>query len=157
MNKIRLVFVASAMTLLPIAAFAQSVSEISELGPDERRAYMHSMSKEERQAMREKWREEMDAMPQEEREAMRERMRAQRPGGGDRAAMRQRWDSMSDEERAAFREQRKAQKAERRQKWQSMSDEERAAAREKMGTKKGMGKRQHRGEPKGGSGNTDSE
>ncbi len=179
MKQFPLAFVAFALSLLPFAALAQSISEISELGPEERREYMQSMSKEERQAMREKWHDEMAALPQEERDTIRERMRANRPGGGDRTAMRERWASMSDEERAAFKEQRKAEKAERRQHWESMSeeeraavraerkerkaarrehwksmsDEERAAARHKMGKRKG--KRQRPVEPPAAGGITD--
>ncbi|NIQ26075.1 MAG: hypothetical protein GTN88_05945, partial [Gammaproteobacteria bacterium] len=102
MKEIRLMIVGSALALLPITGLAQSVAEISELGPEERRAYMQSMSPEEREALREQWRAELDAMPAEEREAVRDRMRANRPQGRDRAAMRERWESMSDEERDAI-------------------------------------------------------
>ncbi len=155
MNKTRLIVAGSVLALLPLAVLAQSVAEISELGPEERRAYMQSMSAEERDAMREQWRAELDAMPAEERAAIRERMRANRPGAGDRAAMRERLSSMSDEEREAFRARRMERKAERRERWASMSDEERAAARERMGRHKG--KRPHRAGPNPGGPGADSE
>jgi predicted Fe-S protein YdhL (DUF1289 family) len=132
MNKFRSLLMISGLSLLmPAAGIAQSVDEISELSPEDRRAYMQSMSEEERQAKRAEWRAQMEAMPEAERNAMREKMAANRPqrGGRDREAMRQRWESMSDEERAAAKAERHQKKAERRAAWESMSDEERAAVK----------------------------
>ena len=152
MKKFRLMIMMSGLALLmPVAGIAQSVSDINELSPEDRRAYMQSMSDEERQAKREQWRAEMDAMPEADRKAMREKMAANRPqrGGGDRAAMRERWESMSDEERTAAKAERKERKAQRRETWNAMTDEERAAARQKFGNKRGHGKaggRQHKRE-----------
>jgi len=152
MKKFRLMIMMSGLALLlPVTGITQSVTDISELSPDDRRAYMQSMSDEERQAKREQWRAEMDAMPEADRKAMRKKMAANRPqrGSGDRAAMRERWESMSDEERAAAKVQRKERKAQRRETWNAMTDEERAAARQKFGKKKGHGKaggRQHKRE-----------
>lgn len=140
MKKFRLMLMISGLTMLfPVAGIAQSVGEISELSPEDRRAYMQSMSEEERQAKRAEWRAEMEAMPEADRKAIREKMGANRPqrGGRDREAMRERWNSMSDEERAAMKAERDQKKAQHRETWQSMSDEERAAARAKFGKKKG--------------------
>jgi hypothetical protein len=110
--------------LLPVTGYTQSVSDIQDLNPEERRAYMESMSPDERAAMRDKWRAELDAMPEEERRAMRERMAADRPEGQrNRAAMRER----------AARLKREQIRAQRREHWESMSEEERTAAREKRG------------------------
>jgi hypothetical protein len=135
MQKLRLIILASGLALLlPVTGYTQSVSDIQDLSPEERRAYMESMSPDERAAMREKWRAELDAMPEEERRAMRERMAADRPEGQrNRAAMRERWESMSEEERAAARLKREQIRAQRREHWESMSEEERTAAREKRG------------------------
>ena len=157
MKKFRLMIMMSGLALLlPVSGIAQSVSDISELSPEDRRAYMQSMSDEESQAKREQWRAEMDAMPEADRKVMREKMAAGRPqrGDGDRAAMRERWESMSDEERAAAKAERKERKAQRRETWNAMTDEERAAARQKFGNKKGRGKaggRQHKREDPTGS------
>lgn len=143
MRKFRLLFVIAGLSLLiPVAGMAQSVAEFSELSPEDRRAYMHSMSEEERQAKRTEWRAEMEALPEAERKAIREKMAANRPqrGGRDREAMRERWESMSDEERAAARAKRQQRKAERRAAWEAMSDEERAQHREKFGKRNGHGK-----------------
>ena len=142
MKKFRLLLMISGLTLfVPIAGLAQSVAEFSELSPEDRRAYMQSMSEEERRAKRAEWRAEMESLPESERKAIREKMAANRPqrGGRDREAMRERWESMSDEERAAARAQRQERKAERRAAWESMTDEERAQHREKFGKRKGHG------------------
>ena len=146
MQAFRLTLLAAALaTLLPLTGYAQSVSDLKEMSPEDRRAYMQSMSEDERKAMREKWRAEMDQMTDEERRAFREEMAANRPDRGQRQhAMRERWSSMSDEERAAAREQRAARKQQRRAKWDAMSEEERAAAREKMRDRGGHGKRNRR-------------
>ncbi len=134
--------------LLPFAASAQSITDIKNMSPDDRRTYLQSMSDDERSTMMEKWRAEFDSLPEEEQQALRaERadQRGTREGKRDREAMRQRWDSMSDEERATAKERYQARSAERRQRLESMSDEERAAAREKRGERKGSkGQRQHR-------------
>ena len=113
MKKFRLLIMMSALTLLvPVTGIAQSVSDISELSPEDRRAYMQSMSQEERQAKREQWRTEMDAMPEADRKAMRAKMAADRPqrGNRDREAMRERRESMSDEERAAAKANARSEK-----------------------------------------------
>ncbi len=152
MNKFRLMIITSGLALfLPVSGIAQSVTDFSELSPEDRRALMQGMSEEERQAKREQWRSELDGMPEADRKALREKMAANRPHRGerDRAAMRERWESMSDEERAAAKAERKERKAKRREAWESMSDEERAAARKKFKNKKGhrkAGSRQHKRE-----------
>lgn len=130
MKKMHLVLLLAGLSTMPAAA--QSITEIEALGPDERRAYLESMSAEERQAMREKWRDEYHALPEEERQAIRERMRAQRGDTEKREQRRQRWESMSDEERAALKQRREARIQERQQRWESMSDEEREAFRERF-------------------------
>jgi len=143
MKKFRLLLMVTGLTLLiPVAGIAQSVGEISELSPEDRRAYMQSMSEDERKAKRAEWRAEMQAMPEADRNAVREKMAADRPqrGGRDREAAREHWESMSDEERAAAKAQRQERKAQRRETWESMSDEERAAARQKFGQKNGQRK-----------------
>ena len=77
MQKLRLIILASGLALLlPVTGYTQSVSDIQDLSPEERRAYMESMSPDERAAMREKWRAELDALPEDERRAMRESMAA---------------------------------------------------------------------------------
>ena len=79
MKKFRLLLMISGLTMLfPVAGFAQSLEEISELSPEDRRAYMQSMSEEERQAKRAEWREQMNAMPEAERNdrTIKERNRA---------------------------------------------------------------------------------
>jgi len=132
MQKIRLILLASGLALvMPISGYAQSISDIANLSPEDRRAYMESMSPDERAAMREKWHNERASMSDEERAAFKANRRAQ-------------WESMSDEERAAIRAKRQENHAKRREKWQSMSDEERAAAREKTGKHKYGGKGNHR-------------
>lgn len=153
MKKCRLLLMISGLSLLfPVAGIAQSVGEISELSPEDRRAYMQSMSEDERKAKRAEWRAELDAMPEADRKAIRKKMAADRPerGDGNREARRERWESLSDEERAAAKAQRQEKKAQRRAAWESMSDEERAAAREKFGNKKGHRKPGGR-KPQGGS------
>jgi hypothetical protein len=139
MKKFRLMVMIFGMAMLvPVTGAAQSIGEISELSPEDRRAYMQSMSEEERQAKRAEWRAEMEAMPEADRNAIREKMGANRPqrGGKDREAMRERWNSMSDEERAAAKAQRQQQKAQRREAWESMSDEERAIIKAERQQKK---------------------
>ena len=89
-----------AVLLLPMGAMGQSLSELQALSPEDRRAYMESMSDEERAAMREQWRAEAKAMSAEDRKAMREERRA-------------RWESMSDEERQAAREHRRQNREDR--------------------------------------------
>ena len=162
MKKFRLLIMMSGLTLLlPITGIAQSVSDLSELSPEDRRAYMQSMSQEERQAKREQWQAEMQGMPEADRKAMHEKMAANRPerGNRDRAAKRERWESMSDEERAAAKGQRQERKQQHREAWNSMTDEERAAARERFGHNKGPGKsggRQHKGERKNDTSQSDT-
>lgn len=120
MQKLRLVLSALVLTfLLPASGFAQSVSDLENLSPEDRRIYMESMSQDERAAMREKWRAERAAMSDEERAAMKQERR-------------EKWEAMSEEERDAMRAKRQEGKAKRREKWESMSEEERAAARERM-------------------------
>lgn len=150
MKNLRIILIATGLAvLLPISGYTQSVSEIKDLSPEDRRAYMESMSPDERAAMREKWRGELDAMSDEERAAVREKMAANRPEGAREMRherndqRREKWDSMSEEERAAARKKRQENKALRREKWESMSDEERAAARGKMRDRKHGGNKGH--------------
>lgn len=59
----RLILLASGLAmLLPVTGYAQSLAEIQDLSPEERRTYMDSMSPDERTAMREKWRNEFAAV-----------------------------------------------------------------------------------------------
>lgn len=151
----KILVVSSLSLLLPFAASAQSISDIQALSPEDRRAYMESMSKEERAAKREQWRTEFDALPDEEKQAIRDRRAAQREGRArnrDRDAMRERWDSMSDEERAAARDRRHERDEKRREHWASMSDEEKTAARARRDEQRGergghRGKQRHRDRP----------
>jgi hypothetical protein len=145
MRTIRNILMAFGLSLLlPLAASAQSLSDVQAMSKEDRRNYIESMSEDERSAMRGKWRAEYDQLSDEQKEAV----RGQRSGhrdrngrGGDREAMRQRWDSMSEEERSAAKDKFRASGEKRRAQWDSMSEEERAAAREKRGT----GKRQRQG------------
>lgn len=146
MQKLRLILMASGLALLlPVTGYTQSISDIKDLSPEDRRAYMQSMSPDERSAMRDRWRAELEAMPEDERRAFRESMAANRPEGArNRDARRERWESMSDEERSDARRMREERMLQRREKWESMSDEERAAARDEKGH------RMHRGQRDGG-------
>ena len=119
----------SMLLTLPLSLQAQSLTEFHNMTPDEKRAYMESLSEQERQAKREQWRAERDAMSDEERAAMHtERM-------AKREEMRAQWNALSDEEKAAKREAMRAHREERRAMWESMSPEERAAMREKHGNR----------------------
>jgi hypothetical protein len=136
-----ILLVSSLSLLLPFAALAQSISDVQALSPEDRREYMESMSDDERNAMREKWRAEFEQLPEDQKMAIREQRAANRNGknrGRDREAMKQRWDAMSEEERAAAKERRRAQSDKRREQWESMSEEERAAMREQRGGYKGQ-------------------
>ena len=138
----KILVVSSLSLLLPFAASAQSISEIRAMSPEDRRAYMESMSEEERTVKREQWRTEFDALPDEDKEAIRNQRAAQRDGrdrNRDREAMRERWESMSDEERAVAKERRLARDEQRRARWESMSDEEKAAARARRDEHRGDG------------------
>ncbi len=148
----KFLLVSSLSLLLPVAASAQSGSDIRAMTPEDRRVFMESMSGDERAAMRDRLRAEYDALPEEEKQAIREQRALRREGRvrhRNRAAMRERWESMSDEERAAAKDRRRARQDQRRQRWESMSDEERAAARERREQRRG----DHRGHHKGRHGN----
>ena len=143
MQKLRLLLLASGLALLlPVTGYTQSVSDMAELSPDDRRAYMDSMSPDERAAMREKWRSEREGLSDEERMALRERMVANQPEGAGKkrkdrhVQRREQWASMSEEERAAKRAAHAEKKAQRREQWESMSEEERAAKRAARAEKK---------------------
>ncbi|MEM8815656.1 MAG: hypothetical protein AAGE85_07495 [Pseudomonadota bacterium] len=119
-----------AICLLGIALFsagagAQTLGDMRDLAPEERKAYWESLSEEERSAQREAWRLERDSMSTEERQALAEQKRAE---------ARERWDTMTPEEQAAARENRKARTEQRREKqrerWAAMSPEEQEEARE---------------------------
>ena len=146
MKSFRKAIVAMSLTLLlPLAVSAQSLSDLKDMSPEDRRAAYENMSDEERTAIRDQRRATYDAMSEEERQAMRKERSAGRDGR-DRDARHERWESMSEEERTAAREKHRAKKDERRQRWESMSDEERAAAREKRGSREGQRKRDHAGQ-----------
>jgi hypothetical protein len=142
MRTIRRILIAAGVSLLlPIAASAQSLSEVQAMSKEDRRNYIESMSEDERSAMRSKWRAEFDQLPEEQQAAIRAQRGGNRDGkgrGGDREAMQKRWNSMSEEERAAMTERRRANQEKRRVKWDAMSEEERAAARENHGGQKGQ-------------------
>jgi len=149
----------SLSLLLPLAASAQSLSDVQAMSKEDRRNYIESMSEDERSAMRDKWRAEYDQLSDEQKAAIRGQRSGNRNGkgrGGDREAMQQRWDSMSEEERTAARDKFRANGEKRRAHWESMSEEERAAAREKRGAGKGQ---RHGGQRGGetGAGNPDSD
>ena len=65
---------AIAALMLPFAVQAQSLGELQDLSPEERRAYWESMSEDERAAKREQLRAEREAMTPEQREQMREQI-----------------------------------------------------------------------------------
>jgi hypothetical protein len=138
-----ILMICSLSLLLPVAASAQSLSEVQAMSKEDRRSYIEAMSEDERSAMRDKWRAEFEQLPEEQKAAIREQRQANGGGGNrDRKEMRQRWESMSEEEQAAAREKRRAN-------WESMSEEERAAYREKRGGHKGQ---QQGGQRKGNAG-----
>ena len=121
------VALSSALLALPLGLQAQSFAEFHDMSPEAKRAYMHSLSEQERQAKREQWRAERDAMSDEERAAMHAERMARRE------EMRARWNELSEEEKQARREAMRAHREERRALWDSMSPEERAAMREQRG------------------------
>ena len=116
--------IAVAALALPFSLAAQSISDMQELSPEVRKAYMDSMSEDERRAKRVEWRAEREAMSDEDRAALREQMRARHD------EMRGERDSMSDEERAARHEERRARHEQRRADWEGLSEDERRAKRE---------------------------
>lgn len=128
MHTIQKILVVSSLSLLlPFVASAQSISEIRAMGPEDRRAYMESLSKDERATKREQWRSEFDALPEEEKQAIRE-------------------------QRMAARDRHRAREDERRKRWDSMSEEEKAAARARRDEHRGkrgghQGKQQHQDRP----------
>ena len=63
------VALAAGVLVSPIALQAQSLNEFHNMSREERRAYMESLSEQERQAKREQWRAERDAMSDDERAA----------------------------------------------------------------------------------------
>jgi hypothetical protein len=137
-------FILICSLILPVAAFAQSLSDVQAMSKEDRRSYIEAMSDDERTAMRDKWRAEFEQLPEEQKATILEQRRAKGGGGNrDRDAMRQRWESMSEEDRATAREKFRANGDRRRGNRQSMSEEERAAMREKRG--------EHKGQRQGGS------
>ncbi|HSO07374.1 MAG TPA: hypothetical protein VLW45_09035 [Pelomicrobium sp.] len=121
------VALSTALLTLPLALPAQSFSEFHDMSPEQKRAYLDSLSEQERQAKREQWRAERDAMSDEERAAMHAERIARRE------EMRARRNELSDEEKQARREAMRAHREERQAMWDSMSPEERAALREQRG------------------------
>ena len=75
-----ILLVSSLSLLLPFAALAQSISDVQALSPEDRREYMESMSDDERNAMREKWRAEYEQLPDDQKMAIREQRAANRGG-----------------------------------------------------------------------------
>ena len=146
MQSLQKIIVAISLTLLlPLAVSAQSLSDLKEMSPEDRRAAYENLSDEQRTVIRDQRRAEHDSMSEEDRQAMREKRSANRDGR-DREANRERWESMSEEERTAAREKHRAKKDERRQRWESMSDEERDAARERRGSGEGQRQKDHSGQ-----------
>lgn len=121
------VALSAALLAAPLGLQAQSLSAFHNMSPDEKRAYLDSLSQEERQAKREQWRAERDAMSDEERAAMHAERMARRE------EMRAQWDGLSEEEKQARREAMRALREEHRARWESMTPEERAAMRERHG------------------------
>ena len=63
MKTLRLIVAATGMALLlPMSGAAQSLDELSELDPETRRAYVESLSEDERKALREQRRARWEAM-----------------------------------------------------------------------------------------------
>ena len=110
----------AATLLLPVAATAQSLSDLENLSSEDRRAYFEAMSPEEREAKRADLKAERDALTPEQRDAK-------------RAERRSKWDALSDEEREARREQMRGRRAEMKERYDSMSPEQREAARQARG------------------------
>ena len=132
--------VLAAILLLPLGATAQSLSDLQELSPEDRRAYFEAMSPDERDAKRAELKRERDAMTPEQRDAV----RAQRDA--KHAERRAKWESLSDEEREAKREQMRSRRAEMRERYESMSPEEREAARQHRGERGDKPHRRAKGE-----------
>ena len=138
-----------AIAILPCSAFAQSIQDIQALSPEDRKAYMQSMSEDERAAMKQKWRAEYAALPAAEQQAMRDQRRANGDRRGkDREAMREQMASLSPEERETakteMRAKKDAKREERRARWDAMSEEERAAVVDRRKNREG-GKRGKQG------------
>ena len=131
MQTLRLILaVAGTALALPLSATAQSLDDLGEMSPQERRTYVESLSLEEREALRAERRSRWDSMSDEERAAARERKRIHR--AENRAAMREHWQSMSAEEREAVRQQHRERVEKRREHWRSMSGEDKEAARQRF-------------------------
>ena len=82
MRTLQKILLVSTLSLLaPLAASAQSVSDIQDLSPEDRRTYMESMSEDERKAFREQRRSEFESLSDQEKQAMRDKRAATR---GDR-------------------------------------------------------------------------
>jgi hypothetical protein len=126
-KRILVAMLAVGALTLPLAIQAQSLTEFHNMSAEEKRAYMDSLSEQERLAKREQWRAERDAMSDEERAAMHAERMARRE------EYRARWNAMSDEEKQEKREAMRAHREERRAMWDSLSPEERAAIRERHG------------------------
>lgn len=143
MKTLRLIVALSGLALLAPAAFAQSIDDLKEMSPEERREYVQGLSDEQRQALKAEQKARWDSMSDEERKAARREMNERRQLNRD--AMRQKWDSMSDEEREAARAKRQAQREQHRETWNNMSDEEKAAARSQMRERRDhMGGQRHK-------------
>ena len=98
MKTLRLIAALTGLALLvPMAGMAQSLDDLKDMEPQERREYMQSLSPEERQALAEERRAQWDAMTPEEQATARKEMRERRDQ--NRAAMREHWESLSEEER----------------------------------------------------------
>ncbi len=124
----------AALLALPLGLQAQSFSEFHEMSPEQKRAYLDSLSEQELQAKREQWRAERDAMSDDERAAMHAERMARRE------EMRARWNELSEEEKQARREAMRAHREERRAMRESLSPDERAAMRERHGGRHNGGK-----------------
>ena len=122
-----LLALSAALLVLPLGLQAHTLKEFHNLSPDDKRAYLDSLSEQERVTKREQWRAERDAMSDEERAAMHAERAARKE------EMRARWNALTDEEKQARREAMRAHREERRAMWESMSPEERAAMRESRG------------------------
>lgn len=136
MQTLRLILtVAGAALALPLAVAAQSVDDLKDMSPQERRDYVEGLSAEEREALRAERRAQWESMSDEERAAAGDRKRAHR--AEHRAAMHEHWQSLSAEEREAALQKHRERVEQRRQHWDSMSREDKAAARQRF--------RDHRG------------
>lgn len=93
----RLLLLSMLTFALQSTVFAQSLDDLRNMTPEDRRAYLRSMSDDERSAMREKWHAEYEILSDDEKRAIRiERHEARLArsitmSAEERVALRERW------------------------------------------------------------------